>query len=106
VQFFPEWTVTPPGPLVVALTCPFPAETDADMPPAPLPDRVTVQARCPFDELPVTTVLLPLEPPTLTELLTCACAIDPPMQINTSAIAGMFKVPSCRRMRARVRIVN
>jgi len=77
VQLRPEWTVTPFGPLVVPLTWPLPAVTEADMPPRPFPDRVTVQAPVPFDELPVTTVLLPLELPTLTELLTCACASGP-----------------------------
>lgn len=98
----PEYTVTPFGPLVVPLTWPLPAVTDADMLPRPLPDRVTVQVPVPFDALPVTTVLLPLELPTLTELLTCASAIGAyaigaPRPKSAKAIAEVFKVPSCIR---------
>ena len=78
-----EWTVTPLGSVVVARTCPLPAETDAETPPFPLLERETVQP----PELPVTIVLLaPPELLTPTELLTCACANEVPMP-NTRATA-------------------
>lgn len=63
----------PFGPVVVALTRPLPAVTDADALPLPLVERETVQPSV----LPVTVALLvPPELPTLTELLTWAFAID------------------------------
>lgn len=96
MQLLLEWTVVPFGPVVVALTRPLPATTDADTLPFPLLERETVQ---PFDVLPVTmVVLVPPELLTLTELLTCACAIEANRPAKNEAMIGIRKVGSwCER---------
>jgi len=72
----------------------LPAVTEEDMPPRPVPDRVAVHAPDPLAAPPVTTVVLPLELPTLTELLTCASELDAARHNSARAIAGIFKVCS------------
>jgi len=96
VQLPLEWTVVPFGPVVVAVTCPLPAAIDADTLPFPLLERETVQ---PFEVLPVTiVVLVPPELPTLTELLTCAWAIEANRPTENEAMIGIRKVGSwCER---------
>jgi hypothetical protein len=87
-----EWTVTPFGPVVVARTRPLPATTDVPTLPLPLLDLEMVQ---PFELLPVTTVVLvPPELPTLTELLTCACAIEALRPTKTEAANRVRKAGS------------
>jgi hypothetical protein len=88
----PLEVVVPFGPVVVAMTCPLPAATEADRPPFPLIERETVQ---PPEALPVTTVVLdPPELPTLTELLTWAWAIAVNRATEKKAMIGMRKVAS------------
>jgi hypothetical protein len=84
--------VTPFGPVVVALTWPLPATIDVDTLPFPLLEREMVQ---PFEVLPVTIeVLVPPELPTLTELLTCPCAIEADRPTKNEAVIGIRKIGS------------
>jgi hypothetical protein len=93
VQFFPEWTVTPFGPVVVPLTRPLPAVIEVETAPRPLLDCATLQLPLETELLPPEAVLLePTELPTLTELLevVCAVATDAARPITTNDASMAF----------------